>query len=237
MTNKILIIPDVHGRTFWKYAITNIDKYDKVIFLGDYLDPYPYEEISFEDAVINFKEILEFKKANSDKVELLIGNHDCHYIWLDFMNCSRLNKSRRAEMNKLFNSNYKLFKTAYLCENYLFSHAGVYNKWLENNDLKLEDFLDKDISFWNGKASKLEDCGYCRGGYSEVGSIVWADIRESLSSSLLDGYRHIVGHTQLEEFPYLTNSIACLDVRKPFVVDLDKKVITNINGAEYKIYD
>lgn len=37
MTNNILIIPDVHGRTFWKYAI---DKYDKVIFLGDYLDPY-----------------------------------------------------------------------------------------------------------------------------------------------------------------------------------------------------
>ena len=115
MTNKILIIPDVHGRTFWKYAITNIDKYDKVIFLGDYLDPYPYEEISFEDAVINFKEILEFKKANSDKVELLIGNHDCHYIWLDFMNCSRLNKSRRTEMNKLFIDIYKLFKNAYLC--------------------------------------------------------------------------------------------------------------------------
>lgn len=237
MTNKILIIPDVHGRTFWKYAITNVDKYDKVIFLGDYLDPYPDEGISFEDAVANFKEIIEFKKANPDKVELLIGNHDCHYIWLDFMDCSRLKESRREEMNKLFNDNYKLFRTAYLYENFLFSHAGIYNRWLEKYDLKLEDFLDKDISFWNGQFYKLEDVSYYRGGFDKVGSIVWADIIESLSSSLLDGYRHIVGHTQLEEFPYLTNSIACLDVRKPFVVDLDKKVITNINGAEYKIYD
>ena len=41
----------------------------------------------------------------------------------------------------------------------------------------------------------------------------------------------------MEEFPYLTNSIACLDVRRPFVLDLDKEIITNINGIEYKIYD
>lgn len=97
MTNKILIIPDVHGRTFWKYAIDNIDKYDKVIFLGDYLDPYFWEVISFDFAISNFKEIIKFKRDNMDKVILLKGNHDWHYISLQFMDCSRLNYRKEVK--------------------------------------------------------------------------------------------------------------------------------------------
>lgn len=114
MTNKILIIPDVHGRTFWKYAIDNIDKYDKVIFLGDYLDPYFWEVISFDFAISNFKEIIKFKRDNMDKVILLKGNHDWHYISLQFMNCSRLNYGKRSEMNQLFQDNSDLFQTIHI---------------------------------------------------------------------------------------------------------------------------
>ena len=40
--SKYLIIPDIHCRKFWRESI-NEDKVDKVIFLGDYLDPYPDE--------------------------------------------------------------------------------------------------------------------------------------------------------------------------------------------------
>lgn len=172
--SKVIILPDIHGRTFWKYALEHIDEFDKVIFLGDYLDPYPHEGITFDESVENFKEILEFKKNNIDKVELLIGNHDCHYIWLDFMNCSRLNRSRRKEMNKLYNDNYELFRIAYLLnDKYLFSHAGVYKEWLAANSIELNDFLDKPISFWNGTYNTfLEDLSYYRGGNNLAGSIV-----------------------------------------------------------------
>ena len=44
MNKKILIIPDVHGRTFWRAALET-GNYEKVIFLGDYVDPYVYEGI------------------------------------------------------------------------------------------------------------------------------------------------------------------------------------------------
>jgi len=38
---NILIIGDVHGRTFWKDAVDKyLEKCDKVIFLGDYLDEF-----------------------------------------------------------------------------------------------------------------------------------------------------------------------------------------------------
>ena len=41
---KILVIPDVHGRKFWRKAIAdNVNQVEKIIFLGDYLDPYPRE--------------------------------------------------------------------------------------------------------------------------------------------------------------------------------------------------
>lgn len=72
---QILIIGDVHGRTFWKKALNIIDEMDKVVFLGDYLDPYFYEGISIVEALSNFKEIIEFKHNYYDKVILLIGNH------------------------------------------------------------------------------------------------------------------------------------------------------------------
>ena len=54
---KILIIPDVHGRQFWKKAVGSGD-YDKVVFLGDYLDPYPDERIGELTAQHNFEDIL-----------------------------------------------------------------------------------------------------------------------------------------------------------------------------------
>ena len=38
-----LIIPDVHGRDFWKDAANRFP--GNIVFLGDYLDPYPLEEI------------------------------------------------------------------------------------------------------------------------------------------------------------------------------------------------
>ena len=42
----IAIIPDVHGRRFWTQIKNRVDDFDKIIFLGDYLDPYyPSEKI------------------------------------------------------------------------------------------------------------------------------------------------------------------------------------------------
>ena len=81
MPHNCLILPDIHGRTFWVEPCKNKDNYDKIIFLGDYLDPYLFENISEEKAIENFKKIIHFKKKNTDKVILLLGNHDCPYAF------------------------------------------------------------------------------------------------------------------------------------------------------------
>ena len=45
---RILIIPDVHGRDFWKEPVKQELKNNEtsIIFLGDYTDCYPVEIIS-----------------------------------------------------------------------------------------------------------------------------------------------------------------------------------------------
>lgn len=222
--SKILIIPDVHGRIFWKYAISNIDNYSKVIFLGDYLDPYPNEKISKETAISNFKDIIEFKKNNEDKVILLLGNHDSHYYYLDFMDCSRLDYNNRLYINDIFDKNKDYFNFVYVINDIVFSHAGIYKEWIKDNSLILEDILKNIIN-----PKSLQRVSWIRGGCDEVGSCIWADIRESLGHKLIDGYYQIVGHTQLSENPYITDKIACLDVRKCFELDTDTKKIIPIN--------
>ena len=153
--NKIAVIPDVHGKDFWKEAKENVDSLDKIIFLGDYLDAYldiyifsfltsiPSEKelTARKEELNNFKEILEFKKAFPEKVTLLLGNHDIGY-WLD-KGCSRQASGEMQKTYKsLFENNIDLFKiTEYVeigNEKILFSHAGILRKWLRQIKAVLE---------------------------------------------------------------------------------------------------
>ena len=227
---KILIIPDVHGRKFWHKAKELIDEVDQVVFLGDYLDPYSREGITFEDALNEFEQILEFKEKHSDKVVLLVGNHDMHYIQLEFMNCSRLNVYRRVEIHDLFMNNIDKFQLIHEIDSYLFSHAGVYLEWTKKYQITLQELFDFK-KFLKGRWNTLEDVSYTRGGWCKVGSCVWADIRESVSNELPVMFkRQIVGHTQMQEKPYITTRIACLDVRQCFMLNTETDEIMGIDA-------
>ena len=219
---KILINPDIHGRVFWKYSIEHKDVFDKIIFLGDYLDAYSPDLLLKEED--NFKEIIQFKKDNPDKVILLLGNHDCHYINSKILHSSRYNLFKANIYHKLFNDNLDLFQLIYIYDKYLFSHAGVYQKWMDLNKLTLKDLLDCDLD----KLSKsLNWIDYFRGGFYDVGSCIWADIRDSGTEKLLKGYYHIFGHTQLK-FNLSTSELSCLDCRVPFSLDSETGYINKL---------
>ena len=77
---KILIIPDVHGRDFWIEPCKHIDEFDKVIFLGDYHDPYPFQ-VSQKTSRHRLRDkLIPFIEAHKDKVVCLLGNHDRSYL-------------------------------------------------------------------------------------------------------------------------------------------------------------
>ncbi|MGM9533531.1 metallophosphoesterase, partial [Intestinibacter sp.] len=117
---KILIIPDVHGRTFWRKAIEVINNYDFIVFLGDYLDPYSYEGITKEQAIEEFNDIIKFKKDNMYKVILLLGNHDCSYLF-DFGSASRYDYKNSDKIKSIFKENKELFTLWYQIDKYLFT--------------------------------------------------------------------------------------------------------------------
>lgn len=215
--SKILIVPDVHGRAFWHRALELVDQVDQIVFLGDYLDPYSHEGISFDLALEEFNKILEFKKEYPDLITLLVGNHDMHYIIEDFMDCSRRNTAMLDQLHKLYNSNLDLFNLIHIEDDWLFSHAGVYKGWMDKYEFTLEDLNFK--TFLGSHWPALEDLSMYRGGYNFVGSCVWADIRESIKNELFPGYKQVVGHTQLNDKPYIKDNIACVDVRRCFILN------------------
>ena len=148
---EVLIFPDIHGRKFWKEALDKFpkDQYPnlKIIFLGDYLDPYTgYEPITSEDAFVNFEEILDYA-ATDNRVIMLIGNHDWHYF-VNLDTC-RMDHARERNIEKMFVDNISRFRLTYTIEldgcKYLFSHAGITQKWL--NDISA--MAAQEYNEWN----------------------------------------------------------------------------------------
>lgn len=72
---KIIVNPDIHCRNFWEESTKNIEEVDKIIFLGDYFDPYDFEKLTVETGIENFKKIIKIKEKYVNKIVLLLGNH------------------------------------------------------------------------------------------------------------------------------------------------------------------
>jgi hypothetical protein len=211
MKKSFCVIGDIHGRNDWKeIAITALTKFQHVIFVGDYLDSF---DIKASNILYNFNEIIEFKKANFDKVTLLIGNHDFSY-YMDEIGISGFNHNMWPAYKKILKDNIDLFDVAYGYENWktkkytLFSHAGLTYGYYKNVILpRLDGTLDNSGSFAGADINTplhqilnrmkfdrlLWKVGSARGGSGTPGPL-WADYSELLE----DPYpmiNQVFGHT------------------------------------------
>ena len=237
--SKLLIIPDVHARDFWREKVYKTLKYDEdthIVFLGDYVDPYQYEGIFPDEVIPVLEEIIDLKKSHPQQITLLLGNHDCGYIWKSVCS-SRRDKDRYNDISKIFNDNLDLFDLAYKDGKYLFTHAGVHKAWFDLVFGEKDDYSNIDIylnNWLHTDQGNIEEClgmySYFRGYVdSNYGSCIWADVREwawevqnqSEKNKEL-GYFQIFGHTQLELEPIIREDFACIDVRRYFILENDK---------------
>jgi len=238
---KLIIVPDVHGRTFWKDIMGYKDT--PVVFLGDYLDPYPRENIGKRQAIDNFLEILDYSKQN-DNVTLLLGNHDMEYsIGTHICDCRRDVRNYKTIRN-LFLDNSNMFTLAVDFEaggkKFFISHAGITQRWYEENKEvfgvdSYNDVLNANLInklFFEGKLDDiLGQVSLYRGGWNDCGSIVWADFREHIYVKPMDynGTIQIVGHTMLIGNPVDVTrdyEVCCVDSKK--CVYLDENGIVEI---------
>lgn len=307
---KIAAIGDVHGREIWKEIAEDASKNaDKIVFLGDYIDPYPevikkrneskiiktyedfryknwyeddefsdeekeymknvpleseieplseldddwedgdenlsdeefydkyyskyskfftqYKHKTYEETVGVLLDLIDFKKKNPDKVILLIGNHDAHYLFDEISACSRYDFKNAKKYGKIYRENKDLFQYAYQEGNHLFTHAGVCTTWYDFFDATLESYgIKKDNSNLADVINKMGTdklgnktinvVSHIRGGRSLAGGPTWADYLET-KYDYLEGIHQYVGHSKVNyihtnEFKFRKGSITYCDV-------------------------
>ena len=244
MENKILIIPDVHCRKFFNDAIkNNIDNVSKVVFLGDYVDPYPTDTMEmYDDPIECLEDIIKIKKDLKEKCILLLGNHICHYVWNEFPISTRYNNINSKDYYTLIKNNIELFNLTWVENDIIFSHAGITDFWanevwetlefpedgLVDKKVVAEVFRDTPIKNFSPLYINLIGMiGRIRGGYYKTGSCEWADIREHITKVNGAGqiipkeydYYQVFGHTYIKK-PLIFDTWACLDCGgKAFIID------------------
>ena len=233
---KLIIVPDVHGRSFWQKAASEFPD-EEFIFLGDYLDPYPKEGITSDDAVSGLEEILAFRNQHPGKVTLLLGNHDLHYLHDGFKG-SRFDRVNAVRYVALFRQNIDAFQMAYektvSDRRYFFTHAGLCGQWLKRF---APDLTEENLSadFFNQSYPKpsfidaLSDVSHYRWGPAESGSMVWADLAEhGLVDNQLYSIVQVFGHTMIPMPFNFDDRIYCLDCQRCFYLDLENGGICDL---------
>lgn len=188
---KIIVLGDTHGRDYWKKIITK-ESYDKVIFIGDYFDSHDPGSYSTQQ-ILNFREIIKFKKENSDKVILLLGNHDFHYLPGINEHYSGYQSHASFDIQEILKENLELLQVCHIENNFLFVHAGITNTWLKLRDTKLEEINDL-------LKTNYSILGFTPGRYYDpygdeiCQSPIWVR-PDSLYRDKIEGYHQVVGHT------------------------------------------
>jgi hypothetical protein len=239
-SEKIYVVPDVHGRQFW-HDVEKIDDYEKIIFLGDYVDPYPHEGVKPVEGMKCLKEIIQFAKDH-ENVVLLMGNHDSTYMLSTYLCECRTDYDNFPEIRKTFLDNKDMFKLAYYLETeygpVMFTHAGLFSDWLDTvfgdmptwSNKEIADRLNDDFQYLLDSTAKedgttnlrnyelfrdLSQVSHYRGGWGNHGSCIWSDIREHVGEVTDLPFFQVVGHTMLEEGKIVKlEHIACVDSQK-----------------------
>ena len=193
---KTIIIGDIHGRTIWKDIVNKEKDFDKFVFIGDYLDTH--EDISGEQQLSNLLDIIEFKKANMDKVVLLLGNHDCQYLPFWEEQYSGYQMWQKWNFGKVLEENLGLFQMSYQLPdtNIICSHAGITGTWLKDIN-SFESVIDNVSEFINDVFKYQPHAFKFRGSDMYGDSVESSPIWVRLPSLALDGINmvQIVGHT------------------------------------------
>ncbi len=217
---KIITLGDVHGRDNWITQIGDPNQWDKIIFVGDYVDSYDIEPVFI---LHNLIRIVDLQISYPDKVVLLLGNHDISYVWNGIYQCSGYKGVMQYDYEYQFRRGN--FQIAYQIENYLWTHAGVSEAWFNLKNVK-QYFSELDTNLTI--AEHLNELVYCpiklehvygnsrdevfsvgvkRGGWSPAGGPLWADKSET-KKFILQGYHQIIGHTpvdHIDRFLYDSN--------------------------------
>lgn len=206
---KVVALGDTHGRTIWKSIVIQEADADLFVFIGDYFDTH--YNVTPNQQIENFKDILEFKKKNQNKVILLLGNHDFHYLKGVQEKYSGFQKFFQMDINEVLEPAVAsgLVQMCFIYDKFVFTHAGVTNTWCVRNGIDKNN-LEESIN--QAFMTDLDSFYFAYGpNMSQTGddvtqSPIWVRL-PSLFEDAVTGYVYVVGHTPLQELTITDNVI------------------------------
>jgi len=210
LKGKILIIPDIHQCIkFADTVLKKADEVDHIVFLGDYFDCFETPDGKNYVGIPSMCEwLVDTKKKLGDKATWLIGNHDLAYLanWGKrgrdtFYSCSGWEGIKSLQMAESMSRD--VLVSLELCveaNGYILSHAGFqlehFNKTesvIDGINRLYQEWEEDKVEFPRTAYHWIWGVGYCRGGFSSIGSPIWCDFNAEFIP--MGEVNQIVGHT------------------------------------------
>lgn len=215
---KQIILGDTHGRDTWKKVIDKHRDWDKLIFIGDYLDSL---DLSGAQQLYNLQEIIKFKREvitqGLKQVILLIGNHDFQY-WPGIVGevYSGYQPAMHASFTQVLDDNKNLFQMCFEDEEgTVYTHAGLTETFVDQrigtySAQQVNDvfhYIPNSFKFYNGDRSGCGDDVHQ--------SCIWVRTG-SLDRDAINKFQ-VVGHTTVNKIDHMKSQrrgyymIDCID--------------------------
>jgi len=229
-SSKVLFIGDIHGDFDTIIKIKNIMKdYDKVVFLGDYVDRgrYGYEVL---------KEILESYLKEKDKIVLLKGNHE-NLLMNKFYGFYEEILKKESDVLEIIEEFYNSLKLIYINNRLkIFAVHGGINIVPE----KLEELLYYEEYLLWSDFNWGNPCITTYNIYRGVGVLFGLDLLKPFMEKF--NFKYFVrGHEYFEEgiriFEFGNKFLITLFSSNEYPYNFVKKKILEINKEGYKIID
>lgn len=183
----------------------------------------------------NFKDIAEFKKRNMDRVILLFGNHDYHYLKTTNEKYSNFQPRHHEEIQYLLHRalDQDLMQMCYAYGNILFVHAGVTKTWCMANNINPQNIPKSinDLFKYSPNSFKFTS-GINRDRYGDdiTQSPIWVRSR-SLYMDKISNYIQVVGHTTMDEISGLNGSRKFYDPRSGTMIETSGVIFIDTLGT------
>ena len=201
---KTLVVGDLHTKYHILEKVKQASKdYDKIIFMGDYVDDWDVLAEASHNLLIGLK---EFYEENIGKVVLLLGNHDLSEWLGNEFRCAGFNKFSHLLVNGFMARFGSIFELAHAEQGFLFTHAGITEAWFRKylgtippTPRTIANNLNFALNHWgeDDRAERiflgLSGVGVGRGGW-DIPSPIWTDLNELLKDPVPE-LNQIVGHT------------------------------------------
>lgn len=221
---KIVAIGDIHGRTLWKQIVEQELGATREVFIGDYFDTWA--KITAEEQIKNFEEIIAYRRANPERVVVLMGNHDFHYItegerYGGYQDLAA-KKIGKVVLDAVMSGDIQM---AFAEGGYLFTHAGVTKTWCEKVGITGMEAKPLPLII-----NELPGAVFCfnRADLSGCGehvsqSPIWVR-PDSLMQDKIPGWKQVVGHTTFDKVQFLGGVILIdtLGEKKYLVIEDDR---------------